>query len=62
MPYGGAEEFDRQQCDCCGYPDVDEDYEGYEDYDDYYDDWQFYLRIKFIIKLERKTNDKANKI
>jgi hypothetical protein len=38
----GFEEMDWQECDCCGYPNVDEDFmnddDDLDDYEDEYDD------------------------
>jgi len=35
----GSEEYDWQQCDCCGYPDNDKDCEdGENDYDNFDDE------------------------
>lgn len=34
----GSEEWEWQQCDCCGWPDADEDFDDDIDPDDYDDD------------------------
>ena len=35
----GSEEWDWQQCDACGYPNADEDYNDEDDWDDDYDSY-----------------------
>lgn len=38
----GSEEWDWQQCDCCGYPDNDSVWGEDDDWDEYGDDDNYY--------------------